>query len=103
MGVFRGFTVTLSGDPTGLHKVFNLRGSAVYTVEISESAQGQAQRFDNAVNGIEKKLYDAEQALLTLASDRADLEEEIRKPNPYDAEIRKTAAELRSVSRKLGL
>ncbi|MBQ4341983.1 MAG: DEAD/DEAH box helicase family protein [Clostridia bacterium] len=103
VGVFRGFTVTLSGDPTGLHKVFNLRGSAVYTVEISESAQGQAQRFDNAVNGIEKKLYDAEQALLTLASDRADLEEEIRKPNPYDAEIRKTAAELRSVSRKLGL
>ena len=83
--------------------MFLLKGENSYQVEISDSPQGQAQRFDNAVNSIAKKLEDAKRRLEDLAVDKAALEQEIEKPNPYDKEIRMLNMELRKVSQELGL
>ena len=103
IGSFRGFRLFLAVDRTRLHRVFNVIGSGCYTVEISESPMGQAQRLDNAVNGIAKRLDEAERKLAELAQDRALLEEEIEAVNPYDAEIRQLSKKLRAVSHELGL
>ncbi|MBQ1893368.1 MAG: DEAD/DEAH box helicase family protein [Clostridia bacterium] len=103
LGSFRSFPVYLANDPSGLHRVFLLKGENSYQVEISDSPQGQAQRFDNAVNSIAKKLEDAKRRLEDLAVDKAALEQEIEKPNPYDKEIRMLNMELRKVSQELGL
>jgi hypothetical protein len=103
LGSFRSFPVYLANDPSGLHRVFLLKGENSYQVEISDSPQGQAQRFDNAVNSIAKKLEDAKRRLEDLAVDKAALEQEIEKPNPYDKEIRMLNKELRKVSQELGL
>ncbi len=103
IGSYRGFPLFISTDPTGLHRVFVLRGCADHVVEISDSAQGQAQRIDNAVNGIQKKLDDSKRGLEELARDREALEQEIARINPYDAEIRETNRQLRRVNDELGL
>lgn len=103
VGSFRGFELFLSTDPSGLHRVFLLAGNMPATVEISDSPQGQAQRLDNAVNNIPKRLEDVRRALDALASDRAALEAEADRPDPYDREIFELKKELRSVSEKLGL
>ena len=103
VGSFRGFRLFLASDSTRLHKVFLLSGENSYTVEISESPLGQAQRIDNAVNGIAKRLGEAELRLEELYRDRIALEQEVEAVNPYDAEIRTLSRELRRVSHKLGL
>ena len=103
IGGFRGFPLFITNDATGLHRVFLLQGANAYTVEISDSPQGQAMRLDNAVNGLAKKLEDVKRARETAAQDRVLLEDEIKRPNPYDAEVRALQKELRAVSRKLGI
>ena len=103
VGVFRGFNLFLASDSTRLHRVFLLTGENSYPVEISESPQGQAQRLDNAVNGIHKRLDEAKQRLEALRQERSELEREAASANPYDAELRALSKELRSVSRELGL
>ncbi|MBO4849258.1 MAG: DEAD/DEAH box helicase family protein [Clostridia bacterium] len=103
VGRFRGFPLVLTNDSSGLHRVFFIMGEVPCQVEISDSPQGQAQRLDNAVNSIPKRLEEAERSLEALHADREALEQEIKKPNPYDAEIRKTAKLLREVSDELGL
>ncbi|MBQ4448552.1 MAG: DEAD/DEAH box helicase family protein [Clostridia bacterium] len=103
IGRFRGFELFITDDPSRLHRVFMLAGAMPMTVEISDSPQGQAQRLDNAVNGIPKKLEDVRRALEQLEADRAALEAEAARPNPYDREIRELTQELRAVSKKLGL
>lgn len=103
IGRFRSFPLCITNDTTGLHRVFLLQGENSYTVEISDSPQGQAMRLDNAVNGIAKRIDDAQKALEELSRDRIVLEEEISRPNPYDAEVRRIARELRTVSRQLGM
>ncbi len=103
IGEFRGFPLYLTTDSSGLHRVFLLAGNESYTAEISDSPQGQAQRLDNAVNGIAKKLDDAKTRLEALARDRAALEQEIAAPNPYDGEIKQLRKQLIKVSDELGL
>lgn len=103
IGSFRGFPIYITNDSSGLHRVFLLLGELPYTVEISDSPQGQAQRIDNAVNGIAKRLEDAERGLDALLQDRAALEQQISETNPYDAEIRELSRQLRRVSAELGI
>ena len=103
VGLFRGFPLWLTVDSTRLHRVFAVAGENPYYVEVSESPMGQAQRLDNAVNGIRKKLDDAVRSLDSLAQDKLTMEQEIARENPYDAELRSLNRELRRVSRELGL
>lgn len=103
IGSFRGLPLFISHDSSGLHRIFLLKGAMHYAVEISDSPQGQAQRIDNAVNGIPRRLEDALHALESLAQDRLLLEQEISAINPYDAQIRDTSKQLRRVNAELGL
>ncbi len=103
IGSFRGFPLYLTNDSSGLHRVFMLRGSLPYTVELSESAQGQAQRLDNAVAAIAKRHADAVLNLERLRGDEAALREQVEAVNPYEAEIRQLSRELRRVSIELGM
>lgn len=103
IGSFRGFDLSLSSDPSGLHRVFLLQGAVPAAVEISDSPQGQAQRLDNAVNGIPKRLDEVRRSLEELSQDRSALEAEVERPNPYDKEIKELRRELKRVSEALGL
>jgi N12 class adenine-specific DNA methylase len=100
---FRGFPIYLTNDSSGLHRIFLVSGEMSYPFDLSDSPQGQAQRLDNAVNGIAKRLEDVRHSREMLAQERAALEQRISEPNPYDPEIRRLSAELRSVSDKLGI
>lgn len=103
IGSYRGFKLFLTTDSSGLHRIFTVNGLNAYPFEVSESPQGQAQRLDNAVNGIAKRLEDAKTALESLEQDRKLLEDEIAAVNPYDAELAKLSKQLRKVSRELGI
>ncbi|MBO4384795.1 MAG: DEAD/DEAH box helicase family protein [Clostridia bacterium] len=103
IGSFRGFKLFLTTDSSGLHRIFTVSGRNSYPFEVSESPQGQAQRLDNAVNGIAKRLEDARLSLESLAQDKKLLEDEISAVNPYDAELSKLSKQLRKVSRELGI
>ena len=103
IGSFRGFPLFLTNDPSGLHRIFLLKGENSYPAELSSSPMGQAQRLDNAVNGIAKRLSDAEQKLETLRSDAEALRRDADEPNPYDGEIRRLSRELKKVNDDLGI
>ncbi len=103
IGSFRGFGLYLVYDETRLHRVFLLTGESSYSIEISESPLGQAQRLDNAVSSIRKKLEEKQHELESLIQDRALLENEIKAVNPYDEEMKKLSRKFRRVSRELGL
>jgi len=103
IGSFRGFPLYLGTDSSGLHRQFLLKGSCTYPVELSDSAQGQAQRIDNAVAAIAKKHEEAMRSLEQLEHNEAALRDEVDAVNPYDAEIRLLSRELRRVSRELGM
>ena len=64
---------------------------------------GLVSGLSNAVGAIAKKLEDARKDLLSLAQDKELLEDEVARPNPYDAEIKKLSRQLRRVSHELGL
>lgn len=103
IGRYCGFPIYLTNDVTGLHRVFMLKGKVCYTVELSESAQGQAQRIDNAVSGIAKKHAELVNALEQLGQDEAAVREQVEAVNPYDAEIRDITRMLRRVNAELGM
>lgn len=103
IGSFMGLKLFLTTDHTGLHRIFLLKGEHSYPVEISDSPRGQAQRIDNAVTGIAKRLLDAENELEALTAEKRDLENEVAAPNPLDSEIRSLTKQLRQVSRELGI
>ena len=103
IGSFRGFKLFIANDSTRLHRVFMLVGANSYSVELSESPLGQAQRLDNAVGAISKRLAEAGQSLASLEQDRVLLGEEVSRINPYDAELARLSRQLKRVSRELGL
>ena len=103
IGAYCGFPLYLTYDSTGLHRVFMLKGKAAYTVELSDSAQGQAQRIDNAVTGIAKRLDELKNALEQLDQDEVAVREQVQAVNPYDADIRMLTRKLRKVSLELGM
>ena len=103
IGSFRGFPLYITADYTGVHRIFLLKGECSYPVEISDSPRGQAQRMDNAVSGIAKRLEDSLAEHDALSHEKEDLENEIAAVNPYDAEIRELSKKLRAVSRELGI
>ncbi|MBR3460084.1 MAG: DEAD/DEAH box helicase family protein [Clostridia bacterium] len=103
IGSFRGFPLLLSTDHSGLHRLFIIKGDIHYAVEISSSPKGQAQRLDNAVNGIGKLIDDTMNKLDSCRQDRLTLEQEIERVNPYDEQIRLLSGQLRKISHELGI
>lgn len=87
-GEYKGFKLDVFADSfDGSIKLF-IKGSAGYSITMSESANGNIIRIDNAIGSISKKIEECHERISELNISLENSKAELAKPFPQEQELK---------------
>ena len=103
LGCYRGFSLYGKFGLFDLGRTLILAGNVRYPIDAGESAIGNIQRLDNAIDALEDRLHRAENMLQQYREQLAIAEKEVLMPFAYEQELAEKSARLAKLDAALNL
>ncbi len=103
LGSYRGFEMSLSLNSFGNEYLLTLKGKMAHVVALGTDPRGNILRIDNALSGIPDRMNKARDELEDLLRQQDAAKQEMGKPFPQEAELRKKSARLAELDAKLNM
>ena len=103
VGTYRGFSMALSVEDFGRTFVLTLKGQMTHRAELGDDVLGNLLRIDHALNKMPDRVTALHSQLDNLHQQMKEIQGEIGKPFPQEAELQQKSARLAELNRQLGI
>ena len=103
IGAYRGFSMALSVEDFGRTFVLTLKGQMSHRAELGEDVLGNLLRIDHALNKMPERVTVLRSQLDNLHQQMKEIQGEIGKPFPQEAELQQKSARLAELNLQLGI
>ena len=103
IGTYRGFSMALSVENFGTTFVLTLKGQMTHRAELGDDVLGNLLRIDHALNKMPERVMVLRSQLDNLHQQMKEIQGEIGKPFPQEAELQQKSARLAELNAQLGI
>ena len=103
IGNYRGFSMALSVEDFGRTFVLTLKGQMTHRAELGEDVLGNLLRIDHTLNKMPERVTVLHSQLDNLHQQMKEIQGEIGKPFPQEAELQQKSARLAELNAQLGI
>ena len=103
IGSYRGFAMSMAFEEFSKEYVCLLKGQMTYRVTLGTDPRGNLIRIDNALSQMSQRLTNVRVQLENLCQQQAAAKEEVRKPFPYEEELKSKNARLVELDSQLNM
>ena len=88
LGSYRGFNMFVSFNAFTMEYMLHLKGQMTHSVTLGTDLRGNIIRIDNALNQMPQRLESVKNQLDNLLRQQTAAEEEVKKPFPYEKDLK---------------
>lgn len=103
IGTYRGFSMALSVEDFGRTIVLTLKGQMSHRAELGDDVLGNLLRIDHALNKMPDRVTALHSQLDNLHQQMKEIQGEIGKPFPQEAELQQKSERLAELNAQLGI
>ena len=103
IGNYRGFSMALSVEDFGRTSVLTLKGQMTHRAELGEDVLGNLLRIDHTLNKMPERVTVLRSQLDNLHQQMKEIQGEIGKPFPQEAELQQKSERLAELNAQLGI
>jgi len=103
IGTYRGFSIALSVEDFGRTIVLTLKGQMSHRAELGDDVLGNLLRIDHALNKMPDRVTALHSQLDNLHQQLKEIQGEIGKPFPQEAELQQKSERLAELNAQLGI
>ena len=103
IGTYRGFSMALSVEDFGRTIVLTLKGQMSHQAELGDDVLGNLLRIDHALNKMPDRVTALHSQLDNLHQQMKEIQGEIGKPLPQEAELQQKSERLAELNAQLGI